>query len=75
MIDGRREITRRTFLEHVDEADYRRMEAALGYWPADRTARLTMAHDWSVRYYRGKLHGETVVWINHSAIEYVFKAA
>lgn len=72
MIQTGRNITRRTFLKHADRDDRIELERAFGYAPHCQDSILTMAKDWAVQYYRGKLHGETVYWINHSAIEYVF---
>ena len=68
MIDQRISISRSTFLRHVDPREMRQMERNFGYDP--RT--LTMARDFAVRYYRSKLHGRTVYYFDHSAIEYVF---
>lgn len=68
MIDYARTITRRAFLRNVDRASLRETEAALGY----PMGRLTMAGDWAVSYHRSKLHGQTVYYFRHSAIEYVF---
>jgi hypothetical protein len=33
---------------------------------------LTLETDWSVRYFRSKLHGKVCYMVRHSAIEYVF---
>jgi hypothetical protein len=71
MISSGIDISRKTFLKHVDKSSFAMLEQDLGY---ERFARrgLTIANDLAVRYYKGKLHGETVYWLNHSAIEYVF---
>lgn len=71
MIDRSIEITRRTFLKHVDRVQLLDLELSLSYtkhW----TQGLTMASDWSVSYHRSKLHGKTVYYFRQSAIEYVF---
>lgn len=68
MIDSGVTITRRTFLKHVDRDSLKEIEAYLGY----PMGRLTMAGDGAVSYHKGKLRGKTVVWFNHSSIEYVF---
>lgn len=67
MIDQAIDITRRTFLQHVDRDQLRDIEGQLGYgsW-------LHMASDYHVSYHRSKLHGQTVYFFKHSAIEYVF---
>jgi hypothetical protein len=72
MIDGGREIKRRTFLQHVDRDDLRQLAAECGY--VDHPSRgLTMAGDYHVTYYRGRLHGQRVYWFRWSATEYVFE--
>lgn len=68
MIDSGRNISRRTFLQHVDRDSYEELERFLGY----PCGKLTLARDWAVSYYKGKLHRQEVVWIEHSACEYVF---
>ncbi len=72
MIDAQKNVTRATFLRHVDRDDRIELERAFGYAPHNQDARLTMAKDWAVRYARSKLHGKPVYFIIHSAIEYVF---
>ena len=68
MVDSGASITRRTFLQHVDRNNLKELEASLGY----PMGRLTMAGDWAVSYFKSKLHGKTVYYFTHSAIEYVF---
>ena len=75
MISSGQDITRRTFLRHVDRASRGEVEQALGYAPHDPGAVLTMKRDFHVSYHKGKLHGETVYFFKHSAIEYVFRRA
>jgi hypothetical protein len=72
MISESRTITRATFLKHVDSESIADIERNLGYAPHDKTAILTMARDYHVSYYKSKLHGRTVYYFKHSAIEYVF---
>ena len=67
LINQRREITRRTFLQHVNRDEQNNLEQELGYGPW-----LHMASDWAVEYFRSKLHGKRVYGFRHSAIEYVF---
>ena len=71
MQDGALEITRRTFLAHADRDDLGRIETDLGY-ARDPRHGLTMAGDYHVRYFRGRLHGARVYYFVHSAIEHVF---
>ena len=59
------EVSRQTFLQHVDLRDFRSWEKALGY-----TKTLKMRDDWHVRYF---LEPQTqIAFFVHSAIEHVF---
>lgn len=73
MIEANQQITRRTFCKNVDRQSREDWERRFGYAPHCHGASLTMARDWAVSYHKSKLHGETVYYIRHSAIEYVFK--
>jgi hypothetical protein len=71
MINDAIQVSRKTFLKHVQDKSLRETEEQLGY--ADHPKRgLTMAGDYHVSYHRSKLHGERVYFFKHSAIEYVF---
>lgn len=72
MIDDALEITRRTFLKHVDRNSLKGLERELGYEMHPKQG-LTMSGDWAVSYHRSKLHSERVYYFRQSAIEYVFK--
>jgi len=72
MIERGRHISRRTFLKHVDRNDRIELERAFGYAPHCSDSALTIARDWAVSYERSTLHGQTVYFLNHSGIEYVF---
>lgn len=72
MISEERNVSRRTFLQHVDRDDERDIERQFGYAPHDRSAVLRMSKDYHVSYHRSRLHGKRVYFIKHSAIEYVF---
>jgi len=72
MIDEAKDITRKTFLRHVDyEKELWPIEYQLSY---DRYHKqgMTMASDWHVSYHKSKLHGLTVYYFKHSRVEYVF---
>jgi len=71
MIGEAREVTRRTFLKHVDPHWLRVVESRLGY--TGRGSLPTMAQDYHVTYHRSKHHGRRVYYFRHSSIEYVFK--
>jgi hypothetical protein len=71
MIDRATDITRRTFLGHVERESLSDVETQLGY-AQHPSQGLTMAGDWHVSYHRSKLHGRRVYYFRHSAIEYVF---
>jgi hypothetical protein len=72
MIADAMDVTRRTFMSHVNRESLREIEASLGYERHPKRG-MTMATDWHVSYSRSKLHGQTVYFFTHSAIEYVFK--
>lgn len=74
MIDSALQITRETFVKHVNKDSLVSLEASLGYatGSAKRNRDMKMKDDFHVRYFRSKLHGQRVYYINHSAIEYVF---
>ena len=71
MIDKNIEITRKTFLRHVDSWDISAIAGSLGY-QTHPSKGLTMKNDFHITYHRSKLYGETVYYFRHSAIEYIF---
>ena len=71
MIERNLEVSRRTFLKHVDRGELARLEASLGYTDHPKRG-LTMAADWHVTYHRSKVFGKTCYYLRWSAIEYVF---
>lgn len=71
MIDGAREISRRTFVRRVNTADRRLLEQELGYARHPKQG-LTMAADWSVSYHKSFLRGKRIYFLTWSAIEHIF---
>ena len=71
MVDQNIELSRRTFLRHVDRRDLERLEQGMGY-AKHHSQGLTMARDWHVSYHRSKLFGRRVYYFQYSGIEYVF---
>ena len=71
MIDTNIEITRRTFLKHIDRAELLDIEYNFHY-SRHYMQGLTMAADWAVSYHRSKVCGKRCYYFRHSAIEYVF---
>ena len=72
MIDSAVEITRRTFLKHINRCELSDIENSLGY--SDHPLKgMTMASDWHVQYFRSKLHQKRVYYFTHSAIEHIFR--
>lgn len=71
MVNGAFDVTRKTFLKHVDRGSLRDLEKALGY-ATNPEVGLTMAGDLHVSYHCGKLHGKRVYFFVWSGIEYVF---
>jgi hypothetical protein len=71
MIDSAQDITRKTFAGRADQKDLKMLEKMLGY-ATHHSQGLTMPKDWHVSYHKSTLHGRTVYYFRHSAIEYVF---
>jgi hypothetical protein len=71
MIENGKQITRRTFLKHVDRFELRVVERELGYEDHPRRG-LTMAGDWHVAYFKGHWDGRPCIYFVWSAIEYIF---
>jgi hypothetical protein len=71
MIDVAREITRKTFLKHVDRASLVELERSLGYAAHPRQG-LTLAGDYHVQYAKSTFRGRPCVYLTWSCIEYVF---
>jgi hypothetical protein len=71
MIERSLEITRKTFLKHVDSGLLAEMAGNMGYCKY-RNQGLTMASDYHITYYRSKLFGSVVYYFKHSGIEFVF---
>jgi len=65
------DISRRAFIKNVGLENTRKLEEDLGY-EAHWKRGLTMAQDWSVSYWRGKLYGYRVYYVKWSMIEHVF---
>ena len=72
IVDNNIRISRRTFLKNVGIDNVKELEDRLGYWSHHRKG-MTMAQDYHVSYHRAKYEGETVYYVRHSAIEYVFR--
>jgi hypothetical protein len=74
MTDNELDITRRTFLKHVDREQLARLERNLGY-VAHHLQGLTIAADWHVSYHRSKYRGRRAYYFKWSGIEHVFAEA
>ena len=71
MTEAAIDITRRTFLQHVDQSELADIAEHLGYcWHPSQG--LTMAADWAVSYHRSKYQGRRCYYFCWSAIEHVF---
>lgn len=66
-----KDITRSTFLRHINRRELRQIEDQLGYARRPQQG-LTMAGDWHVGYHKGRFHGRPVYYFDHSRIEYIF---
>lgn len=72
MVDRSRQITRRTFLRHVDREEMRRIEGMLSYATGSERG-LHMANDWAVSYHKSRFRGRPCVYFDWSAIEHIFQ--
>lgn len=71
MIRQATDITRRTFLKHVNRDQLKDIERTLGY--AEHPSQgLVMANDFHVTYHRSYWRGKRCYYFVHSAIEYYF---
>jgi len=71
IIDNAIDISRRTFLKHVDRDVLKSIETDLGY-DSHYKQGLTMAADWAVSYHRSKFKDKFCYYFRYSAIEYIF---
>lgn len=71
MIEGERDITRRTFLQYVNRESLRDTERRLGY-VGHPSQGLTMAGDWHVSYHKSTYKGKPCVYFKWSSIEHIF---
>jgi hypothetical protein len=71
MIRSSKDISRKTFLKHVDPESMRMTEEAIGYVRDPRQG-LTMAGDVFVGYHRSTVRGCPAVYFVWSATEFVF---
>lgn len=71
MVESARDITRRTFLKHVDRTELRDIESQLGYALHPKQG-LTMAGDFHPSYHRSTYRGRACVYFVWSAIEHIF---
>ncbi len=72
MIEQNRQISLRTFRKHVDREQLDMIERQLGYVTRPWEKGLRMCNDHHVSYHASQLNSSPVVYIRHSAIEYVF---
>lgn len=71
MTEAALDVTRRTFLRHVDQSELADIAEGMGYcWHPSQG--LTMAADWTVSYHRSRYCGRRCYFLKWSAIEYVF---
>lgn len=72
ILERSRKITRKTFLKYANREQLDNIAQALGYEKDARNG-LTLKGDWHVGYYSFRLpNGRRGVYMDHSAIEYVF---
>jgi len=71
MLDRSIEVTRRTFLAHVNHEDLNIWAESMGYSSHPKQG-LTLAGDWHVSYHRSKIFGKWCYYIRHSSIEHIW---
>jgi len=71
MTDDASQITRKTFLKHIDKQELKSIEEQLGYMSHYKQG-LVMSSDWHVSYWKSKYQGNPCVYFDHSRIEYIF---
>jgi hypothetical protein len=71
MVDKARDISRRTFLVHVNRDDLAKLADEMGYARHPKQG-LTLAADWAVSYHKSRYRGLPCVYLRWSAIEYIF---
>ncbi len=72
MTDSAMDVSRRTFLRHVDQVELASVSAGLGY-ELHPSRGLTMGNDAHVTYHRSKYRGRRCYYFRWSAIEYIFQ--
>jgi len=70
-IDNAIDITYRTFMEHVNQAQVREL-FPFYEWKPGRQPGLRLKDDFAVSYHRSKFMGKICYYMRHSAIEYIF---
>jgi hypothetical protein len=70
MVDSGEEITYEQFMRKVGVEQVKRVFSDYDWRP--RSKGLTLKGDYHVRYFKGKYANQTVYYIVHSAIEYIF---
>ena len=71
MKDAATQVTRKTFMQHVNREDLRELEDQLGYARHYKQG-LVMANDYHVSYWKGVFAGEPCFYFDHSLIEHIF---
>jgi hypothetical protein len=71
MIDDSIEITRKTFLEHIELPELRGIEISLGYSEHPKKG-MMMSQDCYVTYHRSKINTKRVYYFTQSGIEHIF---
>ena len=71
MIDNATEITYSTFIKHIGIKQISQL-FPFYIWGQKKEGGVRLKDDWAVSFYKSKLNGVLVYYINHSAIEYIF---
>jgi len=75
IIDNNIAISYRTFRKYVETESFNKLKKALGYNnELQKNCNITLQNDWSISFHKSKTaSGDTVYYLCHSCIEYIFK--
>ncbi len=71
MTENARQITLRTFREHLKKGEFDKLKNQLGYSKHQKQG-LTIGQDWAIRFYKSKFKNRPCVYVDWSSIEYIF---
>lgn len=70
MVDQARPISLQTFRKYAEGLE--EIEQSLGYDTGSQRGGLRLSNDWAVGFYRSRYRNQPCVFMQHSAIEYIW---